>query len=72
MFEDIITESFTREDKAILYAIKTLNDLVDKGLVEGKLFEVTEKGFEMIKDFEPTDDELIFAMDCLKIGGYIE
>ena len=71
MFEDIISEKFTREDKAIVYAIKTLNELVDKGLVEGKPFEITEKGFEMIEDFEPTDEELRLAMEKLKVAGYI-
>jgi malate/lactate dehydrogenase len=71
MFDDIISEDFTREDKAIVYAIKTLNELVDKGIVNGQPFEITDKGFEMIVDFEPTDEELKEAMEKLSIAGYI-
>jgi len=60
MFNDIIKEKeeFTRMELAMIYTIKTLNELVDKGLVENKIFEVSESGMELIKDFKPTDDEL--------------
>ncbi len=72
MFEDILSkDEFTREDLVILYTIKTLNELVDIGIMEGKPFELTEKGLEAIKDFEPTEEELKFGVNSLKVGGYI-
>ena len=73
MFEDITKDTvITREQKAMLYVIKTLNELVDMGIMEGKPFEVTEVGLEHIKDFEPTDEEMKIAVLSLKALGHIQ
>jgi len=72
MFDDIISEDFTREDKAVVYVIKALNELADRGLVKGKPLDLTEKGLEMIEGFKPTDEEIELAVYNLKENGYIE
>lgn len=61
----------TRKHKALVYVIKTMNELVDKGIMKGKPFEVTEDGLELIKGFKPTNDEIKIAILKLKSMGYI-
>jgi hypothetical protein len=71
MFEDIIKKDITREQKVLVYVLKTLNDLVEKGIMEGGGYQVTEEGLKYIKGFEPTDDELRECIDLLKADGVL-
>lgn len=59
-------------EKSVVYCIKILNELVDAGIIEGKPYEVTEKGLKEIKDFDPTDEELKDGMLVLKSQGLVE
>lgn len=77
MFEDIIKEDkeFPRMQLALIYTIDTLNSLVDKGIVKEKIFEVSDEAKELIKDFEPTEDELkqcVLYLTSDEFADYIE
>ena len=71
MFEDILQEKkeFTREEKTLIFVLKTLNDLVDKGFCEGGGYEITEKGLEILGDFVPTEQEMKDCIENLKNSG---
>jgi len=72
MFEDLMNQDeFTREQLVMIYVINTMNELVDMGLLEGGVFNVTEKGLKLIENLDPTEEEIIKAIDGLKLAGYI-
>lgn len=75
MFEDIVNskEKLTRDQEVILYVINTLNELVQKGLLEGGCFELSEEAKQIVKemDFEPTEKEIEKVMVYLKQEGFI-
>ena len=75
MFEDITnTEGeVSRKGLVILYVIRTLNELVDKGMLVGKAFELNEKAHELLEGLDPlpTDEEMKEVIDLLKLEGYI-
>ena len=60
MFDDILNKDkeLSRTELALIYTINILNELVDKEILENKVFEVSDEALELIKDFEPTKDEL--------------
>lgn len=72
MYEDLLEKGIKleRDQKAILYVVKTLNELSDKGILKGKPIEITEKGLKEIKDFEPTNDEIQEAVKKMAVMGY--
>jgi hypothetical protein len=80
MFEDVLVpeeeeidlENLTRDQLTVIYVLKTLNELVDKGLMEGKMYEITDTGLGLIKGFEPTEDELAECIRKMKEEGMIE
>ncbi len=73
MFEDIMgKKEYDRFDLACLCVIKTLNKMVDDGLMTGKIWEVTDSAEELIKDFKPTDEEIALIVALMKEDGYIE
>ena len=59
----------THEEKCAVFCIKTLNQMVDKGLVQGKPYNVTEKGLEAIEGFEPTEEDIRLGMEILASNG---
>ena len=66
----MMDEDLDRIQKSILYAVKILNDLVDKGILTGKAFEVQEPlASEVLEGFEPTKEELFEAMNILAADG---
>jgi hypothetical protein len=78
MFEDILNNiekdkkiELSRIQKTFLYVINTLNELVDKGIMEGKAFELSDNAYQYIEDFEPTDEEIQICMSYMKSEGYI-
>ena len=72
MYEDIMEKKeYSRFDLTCLYVIKTLNELVDKGIMTGNLWEITDSAEELIKDFEPTDEEMQLVIVLMKKDGYI-
>jgi hypothetical protein len=70
--EEIDINNLTRDQLTIIYVLHTLNELVDKGLMEGKMCEITEKGLDLIKGFEPTEEELADCIQNMKEQGMIE
>ena len=64
--------ALTREEKVTLYVIKTLNKLVDVGILEGQVFTISKQAEEAIKDFKPTSEELKEAVLAFKREGYIQ
>lgn len=74
MFEDILDKTnWTKEEKILLYVIRTLNELADMGLVTEGPFKIAdmEKANEVIGDFEPTNDEIEQTMYWMKDKGYL-
>ena len=74
MFEDIVNSvEVSRKGLVILYVIKTLNELSDMGILEGKAFELDEKAHELLKGLNtpPTDEEIQETLILLKSEGYI-
>jgi hypothetical protein len=69
---NITGEGITRQGKAILFTIKTLNKFVSMGLMEGGAFEISSEAEECIKDFKPTNEELELSVLMLKQEGYIK
>jgi len=61
----------THSDRVVLYTLKVYNDLYEKGLVPAPNLHVTEAGYEDIKDFTATNDELRVGMKYLKEEGII-
>lgn len=62
-----------REHLVLLHTIRTLNELTDMGILQGKPFELTEKADEYLKDFgEPTEKETEWAINLMKAEGYIQ
>lgn len=76
MYEDLFNledVEIKREHLILLHTIKTLNELADMGILEGKPFELTEKADEYLEGFgEPTEKETEWAINVLKAEGYIE
>lgn len=64
-------QELTREEKSVVFCIKTLNDLIEEGLVTGGKYKVTEKGLKEIEDFKPTDEDIEFGMAILAREGLI-
>lgn len=62
----------SREQKAILFVIKSLNKLVEMGIMAGGNLQLDERVENIIKDFNPTDDELKKAVAILKHCGYVQ
>lgn len=72
MFDDLLKKrKFTRQEKAIIYVVKTLNELSDMGILEGKAFTISKEGLEAIEGFEPTSEEIKNVMEMLANEGYI-
>lgn len=69
--QNITGVELTRIDKAIIYSIKTLNDLVEKGVLEDGGMTIGSEGEELIKGFKPTKEELEIAMAILKKEGHL-
>ncbi|MFW9871589.1 MAG: hypothetical protein ACFFG0_00640 [Candidatus Thorarchaeota archaeon] len=64
-------QAFNRQEKSMLFVIKTLNELVKKGILTQGGFQLSSKAEEAIKGFKPTDIEIQQAMAILKNEGYI-
>lgn len=60
----------SRRQKNILYCVKTLNELVDMGILSRKALTISEYGLKIIEDFEPEEGEIEEAMNILKQQGY--
>jgi len=67
MFEDII--DYTREQKTFIYILNSLDEFKKMGLIEGGMFEVTQKGLDAIEGFEPTDEEIQKCMEEMRNEG---
>lgn len=61
-----------RQQKAIVYVFNILNNLVDQGVLEGNAFLVTQQGLEWLGDFQPSTEEIDWAMEVIATGGYIK
>lgn len=75
MFEDLLEKtSFTHGEKLILYVIRTLNEIVEMGLLSKGPFVFTdpEKVNEVLEDFRPEDKEIEETIVWMKMEGYIE
>ncbi len=55
----------TRAHKIILKAQECLNELVEKGFMDGPIYELSGDALESIEDFECTQDELNLAAEVL-------
>jgi hypothetical protein len=71
MFDDLTTNEITRESKILLYTIKDLNEFVEKGIMEGKAFEITDEGLNVLEGFEPTEEEIKMGLQTLRDLGYL-
>ncbi|MHA1701442.1 MAG: hypothetical protein ACTSWK_04150 [Promethearchaeota archaeon] len=69
--QNITGVDITRKEKTIVYTVKMLNDLVKMGIISGGALKLGENAEDIIKDFEPSQDELEEAMLLLKQQGYI-
>lgn len=79
MFDDVLDaeekfdiNNINREQKTLIYVLNTFNELVEKGLMEGGGYEVSETGLELIKGFEPTEEELQECIRQMKEQGILE
>jgi len=61
----------TREEKCLLFAIKTLNELSEMGVLSNGGLKIDENAKIILEDFEPTTEELEKAINILKQEGYI-
>lgn len=67
-FEDI---QLSRVDLVIMYVIKQINEMIEQGLMEGSMFELTEKGEALLGDFVPTEEEIQACIESLIRDGYV-
>lgn len=61
----------TRIEKNIIFCVKVLNELVDVGILSGKVFTISEYGLKIIENFEPKEGEMEEALNILKQHGYL-
>jgi hypothetical protein len=69
--QNITGVEISRLDKSILFVIKALNILAEKGLVTNGNMAISSEALEMIKDFKPTKEEMETAVAILKKEGHI-
>ena len=62
---------FSREEKALIYVIKMLNDLSTMGIMSGDCLKLGENAENIIKNFEPSKKEIEEAVSELKQQGFI-
>jgi c-di-GMP-related signal transduction protein len=75
MFEDILEKSsLNHNEKVVLSVIRTLNELVEKGILsEGPFtFPDPKKVDEILGDFQPTEDEIRDTIIWMKSKGYMQ
>jgi hypothetical protein len=67
-------KKLNRIEKTIIYVIKSLNELEDAGLLEGRAFDVPEnKNLEkQMEGFEPTPEEMFSVINFLKKEGHLQ
>ena len=70
-------EEFDHAAWCSIYAIKILNQLVDKDLIEEKILEITPNGHRLLDLYwekqgrEPTDEDMITGMERLTEMGMV-
>lgn len=69
--QNITGFELSREEKCILFTIKTLNELTDMGILTGNGLKIDERAKDLIKDFKPTKEEVELAIIILKREGHI-
>ena len=76
MFDDIYADNeqeqetkLTRKEKVGVWVINEMNRLIDSGLINGKKYPLTQKGIDMIKDLNPTKQEIEDGFKWLYGGG---
>lgn len=69
--QNITGINISRQQKAVLFVIKTLNQLVELDIMSGGNLEIDERAEALLKGFEPTSAELELATLALKREGYI-
>lgn len=65
----------TRQQLAIMYVIRALNEMAAQGICEIKgeePFKLSDEGAELLGDFEPTDEEIISVIAGFEEAGYIQ
>jgi hypothetical protein len=74
MFEDILEKSsLNHNEKVLLSVIRTLNELVEMGILSDGPFTFPDpkKVDEILGDFKPTEQEIKRTMTWMKSEGYI-
>jgi len=64
--------SLSRQDKCVIFVIKTMNELIEKGFLTGSAFTISKEAEEIAKNFKPTLDEIKEVVMWFKMGGYIK
>lgn len=68
MFEDLMKQELTREQKAMIFTLSLLSDAGIEGLEK---INLSDHGREQIKDFQPTTNEVEKCIDILVKKGYL-
>lgn len=72
MFDDLIDieeTKFSRKEKVGVWVINEMNRLIDEGIINGKKHPLTEKGLDLIKDLNPTKQEIEDGFKWLYAGN---
>ena len=69
---NITGPGISRQGKAILYVIKTLNKFVTMGIMTGGALAISPEAEKFIEDFKPTEEETRLAIAMLRNEGYIK
>jgi len=75
MFEDILEkENYSREEKAILYVIMAMDEMVEMGIFTEGPYEIAdkEKATEILEGFTPTEEEIQQVVLWLVAEGKIQ
>ena len=74
MYNDILQKiedegKLSRDQMIFLYVINAFDELRKMGIISGGRYEMSEKGREILGDFNPTPDELDGCLETMKREG---
>lgn len=72
MFDDLIDGEeyeFSRKEKVGVWVINEMNRLIDEGIINGKKHPLTQKGIDLIKNLNPTKQEIEDGFKWLYAGN---
>jgi hypothetical protein len=79
MFDDLLGKiengedhEFSHDEMCLLYCINLCNKLVEKGILSGGAYEISERGNDLLDDYwkeDPTDKDIELGMKLVKECG---